>query len=256
MAKFCSNCGAELADDAVFCLSCGIVQPTAAPQPVVRPVPQAAPAVQPQPAVQPAQPEAAPAKKRKFPVRGVCISVAVLVALVAVFMIFSIFFARPYQDAVDNYVRIFLLGDTEYLEDAAPEEFWDWYAEFNSTTVTNLLTQAENAMAPTWEFYQSFVGENLRFAYDYHIVTQYSRQQVDMMAEDLEKRYEIDAESVTDAYHLYLDVTIKGENGNMTKPGLHIYLVEIDGNWYPFTYSAGLDGIYLQFAVRSTLYYY
>ncbi len=251
MAKFCKNCGTELTDDSVFCLNCGIVQPTAPVQPTAQPIPQ--PAAQPAP--QPQQDEAAPAKKRKFPVKGVSISVAVIAALIAVFMIFSVFFARPYQDAVDNYVRIFLLGDAEFLEDAAPEEFWDWYAENYGTTVTTLLTKAENAMAPTWDFYREFVGENLRLTYDYHNVTQYSRRQVEMMAEDLEKRYEIDAESVTDAYQLYLDVTISGENGNMAKPGLHLYLVEIDGNWYPFTYSADSDGIYLQFAVRSLLYY-
>ena len=178
-----------------------------------------------------------------------------LAVLVAVFMIFSIFFARPYEDAVDNYVRFSLLGDTEFLEDAAPQEYWDWYAESYHTSVITLLSKAKSTMSLTREFYRDFIGEDPRFTYDYQQVLQYSRQQVEMMAEALEESYEIDADTVTGAYHLYLDVTIEGENGKMSKPGLHVYLIEIDGTWYPFTYSSSLNGIYLQFAVRSILYY-
>ena len=46
MAKFCTNCGAELRDGAVFCTECGTRVPAAEPQP--EPVPETLPEPQPE----------------------------------------------------------------------------------------------------------------------------------------------------------------------------------------------------------------
>ncbi len=56
MAKFCKKCGAQLADEAIFCPKCGSVQSPSAPQPQGQVPPQPQP--RPQPQAQYQQPQA------------------------------------------------------------------------------------------------------------------------------------------------------------------------------------------------------
>ena len=71
MAKFCKKCGAQLADEAVFCPSCGAAQGPVAPQPQQQVPPQPQP--QPQPQYQQPQPQPQP-KPQKTGAPVICVS--------------------------------------------------------------------------------------------------------------------------------------------------------------------------------------
>ena len=112
MSKFCPNCGNALADNAMFCGSCGAKQETAPTQP---PVQTAEPIYQ-QPAEpmyqQPAEPmyqqfDYAPPTQPKKSKKGLVIGLAV--AAIAVAAALFIFLSggkdKPYSKALDNYLN-------------------------------------------------------------------------------------------------------------------------------------------------------
>ena len=128
MAKFCKKCGAQLADEAVFCPKCGTAQNPVAPQTQDQVPPQA----QPQPAPQ-AQPQPKPQKtgtplfsaadigfkKEDFkfnPIKETITGNLSRYSIFALFVTISFFFF-----SLLNVVRVRGVGRTATLQSAAVE---------------------------------------------------------------------------------------------------------------------------------------
>lgn len=222
MSKFCMHCGAELEEDSVFCLNCGVAVAPAAP---AVPTPMVAP---------PENPSVLPKDKRKkSPAAKVFIGVAVIAAVALVFFLFSMAFSHPYTDALDNHFMFVIQGDEDAFEALAPKEYWDYREDENDTSVRDLYKQTKEYSEERWDFNKDFYGKDLTFSYNFTKVNQFSDNQVKMCADYLHDTYDIDDDEVTRAYRLYFDISIRGEDGTDEYWDYALCVIEIDGVWYP-----------------------
>lgn len=225
MEKTCICCGTALAEDAVLCPECGAE---------IREI---------------AMPTESKEEKTRKPAKTVFIGIAALAAVAIVFLLFSMAFAKPYTTALDNYYFFTLTGDEDAFKALAPEEYWDWYEERYSRDLEDLMADRAEQLEASAEFYEDFIGENTRFSYDFRKISKYTDHQVEMFGECLEDTYDIDADSVTRAYHLFMDVTIQGENGVQVVPDISLGVIEIEGVWYIFSPSNSGGELSIRFAV-------
>lgn len=217
MSKKCANCDCLYNDDSFICPKCGATE------------------------VHPPRIE----RLKNRPFGKLIITIGGLAAIAIVLLLFSLAFNRPYQSALDNYYAYTISADEDAYEALAPEEYWDWYEERHGVPGKDPLGSQSNR----GEFYEDFIGDDIHISYDFENVTKYSDHQVELFAEALEDTYDIDADSVTRAYSLSFTATIKGEHGTEVMPDMNLRVIEIDGNWYIFSYSAGGDELYIRFAV-------
>jgi len=221
MNMICSHCGAQMEEDSVFCLNCGAVR--SAVQGKASPLPKAEP--QPRPVRQ-------KVTRRKISTKAICISVAALVVLIVAAVMFFAKPQRPYTAALDKAFTYDYFSSWETLDALAPEAYWEKENPFHHVVIGSVM----GIINPKKDFYEDFLGTDLAFSYDFKDVTAYSRSQVAMFGEALERKYGIDAKTVTEARHLVFDMTAKGEKGMEKKHGLAEDVIKIDGEWYCFSY--------------------
>lgn len=252
MSKFCSNCGATLEDNVMFCSTCGTKQeapvaPVAPAAPVYAAPVYAAPAAPVYEA--PAAPvaPAAPAKKSK---KGLAIGLVVgAVALIAIaVLVYFLFFSNPYKAAFDAADDINVRGIFDNYETMVPEGYWDYVEEEYYTRQYSELTHSYNivsvdrndtidAAEDAWkeedeEWYEDALGKDITYSYEIVKTVNMPADMVALLAESLEDDFGIEADRVQAAaivvYHKTASSAIYAD--------YDIYLsekmIKVDGKWY------------------------
>lgn len=247
MSKFCTNCGAQLQDNAAFCTNCGATQQTAqqSTQQTFQQTTQ-------QPAQQTTQqtPEnaygaynynntaynsngdamAAPKKsgKAKFIVLGV-IAVAVIAAVVIVIVML---FGGGYKKPLDNYFKSIEDGDAKTFMEAYPECYIDYIDDMLGVSGMDMDVEEffQETVDGLLETFESDYGENISISYKIEDKEKLSDSELEDISDEFKDNIDANVD-VTSGYELDLEVTIEGDDDDDTDSG-SLTVAKIDGEWY------------------------
>lgn len=245
MSKFCSNCGATLEDNVMFCSTCGTKQeapvaPVAPAAPVYAAPVYEAPAapVYEAPAAPVYEAPAAPAKKSK---KGLAIGLVVgaVVLIAAAVLVYFLFFSNPYKAAFDARVDVETLGNFDAYETLVPEGYWDYLEDEYYVSRDKKVDREDviDAAEESWEKYSEDVlsdqlGEDITFSYEIVKSVNMPETIVGYLAEAIEEDYGIEADRVQAAvkviYHVSANSSIYANYSIYNQETL----IKIDGKWY------------------------
>lgn len=233
MSKFCTNCGAELSDDALFCVACGNPIPEAEPV-EESPVAEAAPVAETAPVAE-ATPvaETAPVAPAAFDIKKflpVIIGAAAVVFIAVVALVASTVFGKGYEAPVKYKVAV-IKGDFSNLEKMAPKEYWDYYEEKYDADVADVIEDLEDEYEDALEAIEDEYGDNFKISYKVTDKKELSDKKLSTIRDNLKDNYGIAKKSVTDGYKLDVELKIKGSEDE-DENEVEMIVVKIDGKWY------------------------
>lgn len=223
MAKFCGNCGAEMADDARICGSCGTLMEE------VDVVP-------------------APATKKKLtPVVAVAV-IAVVAVLIACLL--PAFGVVGYKKAVKNMMDVNFKGkiSESKIEKLAPKEFWDYLEDEEDTELDDVVEMYEEAWDETKDYNEEEYGDNWRVTYKIESKKKIKDSKIKKIARALNDQYDIKKSSVKKGFDLKVEWEIKGSEDDEDDT-LKFAMLKIGGKWYPVVYEIDGDDCYASFLV-------
>ncbi len=236
MSKFCRQCGAQLEDDAVKCEACGLElqqEPENNQQSV-----NAEADAQPQ--------EGAPAPK-KLNNRNIAI-IAVAAVVVIIVLIVALTSGGGYKSAINNYIDVMIKGKVDKIEKLAPKEYWEYYEDTYDKDIDDVEKEAEDMVELIIDMLEDGYGKNIKVSYKVTKEDKLTESELNKIREGANSKYEITRKSITEGYEIDADMTIKGDDDEMTSEGSAV-VVKINGSWYLADFSgnigpdAGLDGL-------------
>ena len=236
MSKFCRQCGAQLEDDAVKCEACGLElqqEPENNQQSV-----NAEADAQPQ--------EGAPAPK-KLNNRNIAIIAAAAVVVIIV-LIVALTSGGGYKSAINNYIDVMIKGKVDKIEKLAPKEYWEYYEDTYDKDIDDVEKEAEDMVELIIDMLEDGYGKNIKVSYKVTKEDKLTESELNKIREGANSKYEITRKSITEGYEIDADMTIKGDDDEMTSEGSAV-VVKINGSWYLSDFSgnigpdAGLDGL-------------
>ena len=255
MSYFCSNCGTQLNDGAAFCSNCGAAQsapkaapvnaePVAAPVTSETPVPPATP-VTPVTPVTPAAPAAAPVKDPKkllIPVLTVVAVIAIIIAVVALGGGKSGGKGNTYEDAIENYMNVSMLGkiSKSSVKAVAPESYWEYYEDKTGDDFEEYYEELKEDLMDYEEELEDRFGKNIKFSYKITREKELTKKKLGYIADYIEDTYDMDGDSLTAGYELDLEYVITGSEDDYEQEVEDAYVLQIDGQWY--VANVDLDG--------------
>ena len=261
MSKFCTNCGAQLDDSALFCTTCGSRQEAAAPVAPAAPAYEApaapvyetpdvpvyeAPVCDAPVCEAPAAPEPEKKPLNKKTLIGIVAGAAALIAIGL--LVFFLFFNSSYTDPIDLYFDAMYKGKLENIEKMAPKEYWDWYEDEYDKTTEDLIEDAEDNYEDYIEELEDTYGENVKATYEITKEKDLSSRKLEKIADALEDNYDIDAKKVTEGKKLDVELTISGDDDDREDAG-EITVVKIDGKWYWINWYEYGDEVVVRFNI-------
>ncbi len=227
--KFCQQCGTQLPDDANVCSQCGVSTAEQVEQPVAAEA--EAPIAESVEAEVTAQ--AAPAAgfnieslKKLAPLGAAALAVIVVIAIVISL------FSGGYKDPVKYYEQI-SNGNYKNVEKMAPKAVWEQLEEENDDfDLAELKEEAEESWEDTLEYLEEEYGKNIKIKIKVTDSKKLSDKKLDDLKDAIHDNYdEIAKKSITAAYELDVEMTIKGsedEDDNETE----LISVKVGGKWY------------------------
>lgn len=215
MSKICKRCGASFDDDTMFCTNCGSNEFVSndAQQNYY------------------AAPKAKKCCNKKL--IGI-IGAAVAVVLVVVLAI-SLFGGKPYQSVLDTIIDG-RLGDYSDYKDLAPEAYWEWYEDKYDVSIDDKLEEAQENAEDDLEDLKEKYGDDFDVSIEVLREEEIEEKVLSKMADYIEKKYDIDADSVEAAYDLTMKFTQEGsEYISITTDKAAV--MKVDGEWYPISYN-------------------
>ena len=234
MAKFCGNCGTQLADDAVVCTNCGVnLAPQAQPQapvqyqqapqqPNYQPVADGAPTPADNAAAVIKEKTGAFVNKCKTDKKFLGIILGAVAAVVALIIVLVLVLGGGYESAIDNYIDA-QLGDYDAYVDCYPEDVFEKLEKHN-------LTQSEKSFDKMAEM----VDENdVDYDYDVEDEEKLDEDDLDDIKSYLKKNLGISKDDVTEAVQVKIKLTASA-NGKENSRTQKLVVVKIDGDWYVY----------------------
>lgn len=221
MAKFCGNCGAQLADDAVVCTNCGV---NIAPQPQQAPVQyQQAPMQQayaggPTPADNAAsaikEKAGAFVNKCKTDKKFLGIILGAVAAVVALIVVLVLVLGGGYESAIDNYMDA-NCGDYDAYVDCFPEDVFELMEKYD-------VAEDEDDF-----------DTGIDYDIDYEIVKEEAVDEDDLddIKTFLKESFDIAKSDVEEAVEAKVKMTISYGGEDMSNT-MKLVVVNIDGDWY------------------------
>ncbi len=218
MSKVCRQCGAAFEDDTRFCTNCGSndLVSNGAPQQNYY-----------------AQPVAKKANKKLFGIIGIAAAAVVVVILLIVLL-----GGKSYQSAIDNWFAANYEGDVEVAEDLAPEKVFDK----KDIDIDDLQDSIEKSWKSNNKSLKKEYGSDYEVSYKVLMDKELEEDDLEDVAEYIEDTYKIDAEEVTAAYEVIIEMTIEGEDAIYVS-SKNIDVIKIDGTWYPVNISSDYDSV-------------
>lgn len=201
MSKYCNNCGSEMADDVVFCPNCGA---------------QDAPAYEEAPAA-----NNAPNKK-------VMILGGIAAAIVAVVALLIILGGGP-KRALKRWEKV--VNGKGNVEKLIPEDVFKELRKDEDFSKGEFLDSIEDSFEKDMDAVKDEFGDNAKIKYTIVDKKKMNKEDLEDLAEVLDKGYGISEKSVKAAYRMAVKVTTRGKDGK-TFHYEQVVVVKIDGKWY------------------------
>lgn len=214
MAKFCSNCGAQMEDADKVCGMCGtpVAGATVAATPVAAP--------------------ASNDTKKKGNNKLIGLVVAVIVAIVAIVVVVNILGNfTGYKGTLNKMTKALKNDDMDVLEDLASSlsdemyESWygDDYEERYEDTVSNVLDK-----------YEDEVGNIKKITYEISDETELSDRKMEDLEEAMIENYDMDVSGLKKIVKIDLKITVKGAKKSATYNVHDLIMVKESGGWKIF----------------------
>ena len=226
MDSFCTNCGTPIPEGAVKCASCGkeFNQEQSQEQPTQESQNQ-------NQQEQPAQvPNATPEKKINKPMLYGIIGAASAVLIILIIIIASVA-GNGYKKAIDNYMDVLIYGKADKIEKLAPKEYWDYCEENYDTDITDIIDQFEDSYEYLSDNLEEEYGKNVKVRYKITDKDDLSDKKLNTIRDNLKDEYGIAKKSVTKAYKIDAEMTLKGSDDEDTED-MTLIIVKIGGSWY------------------------
>lgn len=215
MAKFCSNCGAQMDDEDRVCGQCGTPFQGAAPTPTPAPAP----------APTPSQAGGKSGGKGGFVGLVIGIIAAIVVIVIAVNVVGNF---TGYKGTVNKMITALQKDDVATLEslasmisDAAME---DWYGD-------DYYDNYENMISSALDQFEDAVGPIKKIKYEITDVTEFSDRRMNDVEDDLVDRYNLDTDMIKKILKVQLKLTVKGSKKSSSYNVNNLYLVKESGGW-------------------------
>ncbi len=211
MAKFCSNCGAQMNDEDKVCGQCG--------------TPVTGANVNPAPAAAPVADEEKKKNNNKI-IALIAIAIVAIVAIVVVANIASNF--TGYKGTLNKMVKALKDDDTDVLVDLASSisnevnEAWygDDYEDYYEDAVDGVLDKYEDKV------------ENIKkISYEITDETELSKRQMEDLEEAMIDNYDMDFSDIKKVVKVDLKITVKGSKKSGSYNVDDLIMVKEDGGW-------------------------
>ena len=222
MSIYCKHCGEILADDQLFCPTCGMRQADPVPTPKPQEIPKTAP-------------ETPPKKKanKKLVIVGSILGSILVIALV-------LFPLLPNPCAAVDKYEAYVNGDIDSMEDLAPIEYWESLAKENNQAVDkylrNRIEEYESNYTEQKERWQSAYGKDFEIIIKVVNSSPLKYENEEYIIETLAENYDIGENRIGAMHHLILRITYAGSRGCKSIGGTAV-AVQIDSKWYLLRYS-------------------
>ncbi len=170
------------------------------------------------------------------------------VALVVVIIILVLSLGGGYKKAIDNYFDVFFKGNANKIKKMAPEEYWEYYEDRYDMDMEDIKDEYEDEFEEREENFEDRYGKNWKVSYKIEDKKELSDKKLKKIADAIEDKYDIDADSVKKAYEVEIKATIKGSE-DQDKDSIDMTVVKIDNSWYIIDYYE-LDGEYVVYFVE------
>ena len=228
MAKFCGNCGAEMADDARICGSCGTLMEEVDVAP-------------------------APATKKKLtPVVAVAVVAAVAVLIACLLPAFGVV---GYKKALKDYYNFTCKGkiSEKSLIALAPKDVWDamedsWDEDDMDFDMDEFAENYEEVFDDMKDYLDEEYGDNWRITYKVDSKKKIKDSKLKKIARALNDDYDIKKSSVKKGFDLKIEWEIKGSEDDEDGKIKDVAALKIDGKWYFVRYWINGDDCRVIFA--------
>ena len=214
MAKFCSNCGAQMEDADKVCGMCGtpVAGATVAATPVAAP--------------------ASNDTKKKGNNKLIGLVVAVIVAIVAIVVVVNILGNfTGYKGTLNKMTKALKSDDMDTLESLASSlsdevyEAWtgDDYDEYYEDMVSDVLDK-----------YEDEVGNIKKITYEISDETEISNRKMEDLEETMIENYDMDVSDLKKIVKIDMKVTVKGAKKSATYSVHDLLMVKEGSSWKIF----------------------
>ena len=246
MSKFCSNCGAQMEDQAVFCPNCGATNEAA-------PVAQQAPAEN---KVAAAASEylgkASTAvtgyvgKAKKNP-KVLLVPVVAIVAVIAVIIACSLLFKyNGAAGAVNRLLDVQAEGKSGQIKNLAPKEVWEYYDDVYETSQKDVKEYFDDEMKEDIrDNNEDDYGKNYKATFKKKDQDDAKKDELSAVKEYLSEKYDIKKDAVKKLVKVDGEMVIKGSEDDDDADVDDLYVVKIGSKWYQVSVNTyeGEDGL-------------
>lgn len=206
MSKKCNSCGADLADDVMFCDKCGAKQD----------------------AQTYAQTTDADSTKAGSPKNKIIAIAAIVVAVIVVVVLVKALFSPGYEKPIKLTFNVANGGKVEKLTKSLPDDILDAYDDESDGDFADRL---EDKVDDLKDYYEDLddCGKKPKFSYEILEKIKLTDDELDDLADGYKDMTDEDLD-VTDGYTIALKVIGKGKDGSH-KSFTTVKVCKVDGKW-------------------------
>ena len=221
MSKFCQNCGKEMNDADLVCSACGTADAASA-TPASNPVAGAVNKV-----------NDYVSKAKANPRLLAIIGGGVVLLLIVGILLSTLLGGSPRMAVIDRMIDVQFNGKLEAIKDMAPKAYWDWYEDENDMSIDEYIDEMEENeyVDQMKEAMEEMYGDNLRISAKLLEEKQLSEKKLNAIRDGLKDNYDIAKKSVTEAWEIEVEMSIRGSEDEETDEVEYI-VAKIDGGWY------------------------
>lgn len=209
MSKKCNSCGADLADDVMFCDKCGAKQEAEV-----------------KPEVTDAASSNAGGSKNK-----IIAVAAIVVVVVVVFILVKTLLSPGYEKPIKLAFNVANGGKVEKLTKSLPDDVLDAYDEKYDDDYADALEDKVDDLKDSYEDMDD-CGKNPKFSYEVEGKIKLTDDQLDDIA-DYYESFTDEELDVTDGYQVAIKVTAKGKDGKHSS-FTTVIICKVDGKWVSY----------------------
>ena len=233
MSKFCSNCGAQIDDQAVFCPNCGATNEAA-------PVAQQAPAENKAAAVASEYLGKAStavtgyvSQAKKNP-KVLLVPIVAVVAIIAVIIACSLIFKYPgATGAINRYMDANMEGKSGQIKNLAPKEVWEYYDDVYETSQKDVKEYFDDELKEDIrDDAEDDYGKNYKVTFKKKDQDDAKKDELKAVKDYLNEKFDINKDSVKKLVKVDGEMIIKGSEDDDDMDLEDRYVVKIGSKWY------------------------